>query len=80
MQGILYLDKEPKFPVDTPTAKANMKVKIKKNKMFASLKILRNVEPKPLLKNTISVKMKKARDSKADKKMIGFFDSQRYGR
>jgi len=48
IQGILYLESDPKLPVDMPTAKAKMRVKIKKNKRLGSLMMVLNVFRKPL--------------------------------
>ena len=49
-QGILYLDKAPKFAVEAPTPMAKTMAKTKQKTVLGSLKIIRNVRPTPALK------------------------------
>src|SRR5690349_14749662 len=66
MQGILYLEREPKFAVEAPTPTANTIAKIKHISSLGSLKINLNGLTTPNLKNKLVVSNKKVNASIAD--------------
>src|SRR5688500_12291319 len=80
MHGILYLESEPKFEVEIPTAKANMKVKIRQNWRVSSPMILFNTLRGLFRKITTIVNPRKNKASSADNITIGLFASHGYGR
>ena len=76
MQGILYLDRAPKFAEEIPTATANTKAKTKHIRILGSendsLKNWRN----PFLYIKKRERKRKMEDSKTESNTIGEFTSQ----
>ena len=80
MQGILYLDKAPKFAVAVPMAAANAREKTKQKSIRGSEKGTEKNFFIPFLTINPRVNNKKNIDSIAESRMMGELTSQGKGR
>ena len=78
-QGILYLDKEPKLYEEIPTAKANIKEKIKQNCIVGSALTVFQIFAGPTTNNIFRVINKNISASIDERATMTFLASQIYG-